>query len=370
MPATKTAATFVVDEVPSATETLTTERLKESVEALLGTPVEACDNYTATVVRQPGFHSLVAAADVAYRRHYPLVLSPDAIWLTIAQGLARHIANHAEDLRSRIVPHAGKVTLTVRRDDFARGSPENPWAEVWPEFCEKIRAHIGDTTHSLIVCDFSTTGPTERAASEVVLMDAVQSYFEYRYHTLCGIPAVTLEGSVEDWERIRERIDRLGPYDLSWWTDKIMPVIDEFVKAAKGNPTTSFWKNLYKQHKFSGGPYVSGWLVRLLPYLKQREYQGDQYTPWRTDLRNFMLEHPIDVGDQIVGLTHDRLPASVSAVPFVWNDRGEMFDYQFVAGVMAITQDLDSKALRPRVGWAVRPTPTSEPPSPWDEDSD
>jgi hypothetical protein len=365
MSATTQQTTFAVDDVQVGAELLKTERLKESVEKLLGQPVEACDSYVAAVVEQPGFHSLIAAADLAYQRHFPLVLSPDAVWLTIAQGFARHVANNAEQLRARIVPHPGKRTLIVRRDDFVRGSPENPWAEVWPAFCDQIREHIGQEAHGLVVCDFSTTGPAERAASEVVLMDCVQSYFEYSFVSACGIPAVTLEGTVEDWEKIRERAGRLGRYDLSWWTDRVGPILDEFVKAARGSPTRSFWKNLYKEDDGSGGPYVSGWLVRLLPYLKHRDYRQGRSAPWRTDLRNSMLEKPLDWGAEMCGLNHHQLPSSVSAVPFAWQYRGEKLDYQFLAGVTAITQDADTRAIRPRVGWAVRPTPTSEPRSVW-----
>jgi hypothetical protein len=376
MPATTTRTAFAVDDVPVGTGSLTTERLKDSVEKLLGTPVEACDSYSAEVVKQPGFHPLMAAADLAYQGHFPLVLTPDAIWLPIAQGFARHVANHADELRARVVPHEGKATLTVRRDDFARGSPENPWAEVWPAFCEQIREHLGADALGLVVCDFSTTGPVERAASEVVLMDCVQSYFEYSFLTLCGIPAVTLEGTVADWEEVRGRVGRLGQYDLSWWTKRVRPILDEFVKAAKGNPTRSFWQRLYKKDKKSGGPFVSGWLVRLLPYLKHREfvckipndYRAGHYTPWRTDLRNFTLERPLDLGSKMCGLKHAQLPSSVSAVPFAWHYHSETFDYQFLAGVLAVTQDADTKAIRPRIGWAVRPMPTSEPGSGWDRE--
>jgi hypothetical protein len=100
--------------------------MKGSVERLLGTPVEACDSYTTTVVRQPGFHPLVAAADLAYRGHFPLVLSPDVIWLTVAQGFARHVANNADRLRARIVPHEGRLALGVRRDDFVEHGLPRP----------------------------------------------------------------------------------------------------------------------------------------------------------------------------------------------------------------------------------------------------
>lgn len=345
--------TFAVDPVDANPELLPTEKAKASVQKLLGTPVEACDGYTADVVRQPGFHTLLAAADLAYRLHFPLVLSPDAVWLTIAQGLAAHVNNNAEALRSRFVSHDGKAAIKVRRHDFVRGSAENPWAEVFPAFCEKLREYVGEETHRLIVCDFSTTGPTEKAASEIVLMDSMQSYFSLDFQTLCGVPAVTLEGSVEDWEKVHGRVGRLGRYGLEWWTDQVREITAEFVHAARGEPNATFWRNLYKESGGSGGPYLSGWLPRLLPYLK---------TPGGgAAARNRLLEKPLDqpVGPHR-GLTYAELPASTSLVPFVWEYRGTNFDYQFVAGVLTVTQDADTRAVRPRIGWAVRPTPTKE----------
>lgn len=35
----------------------------------------------------------------AYAHHRPFVLSPDTIWLLIAQGFGQHINNNAEELR-------------------------------------------------------------------------------------------------------------------------------------------------------------------------------------------------------------------------------------------------------------------------------
>jgi hypothetical protein len=365
MTTTLVANTFAVDDVSVPSKLLSTEKAKPSVERLLGSRVEACDSYTVDVVKQPGFHSLIAATHLAYANHYPLVLSPDAIWLTIAQGLAHHVNNNAEDLRSRFVPHEGKVTIHVRRDDFVMGSPENPWPEVFPCFSDAIKNVIGADSHGLIVSSFSTTGPVEKAASEVVLMDAVQSYFEYELHTMCGIPQVTLEGTVADWEQVHERAGRLTQYGLEWWTADLLHITSEFVNAARGRPDRSFWQALYKQVGGSGGPYTQGWLVRLLPYLKTCEFKytvpGDPrtgyLTPWETTLRNPVLGRPFTDRYPFRGITSDRLPSSASQVPFVWDYLGKDHDYQFVAGVLAVSQDPDSRAIRPRVGWAVRPAP-------------
>jgi hypothetical protein len=363
---TAAQVTFAVDPVQVGRELLPTEKVHASVQKLLGTPIEASDNYHADVVEQPGFHSLIGAAHLAYQHHYPLVLSPDVIWLTIAQGLANHINNHAEELRPRFVPGQGKAVIQVRRDDFVKGSPENPWAEVWPEFSKQIKQVIGPESHAWILSDFSTTGPTERAASEVVLMDCVQSYFSYECMTLCGIPAVTLEGTAEDWESVHRRAEGLQVYGLRWWTDDLLRITSEFVAAATGDADGAFWRAMYKQQDDSGGPYTTGWLVRLLPYLKHREYkyaregdfQSGYATPWKTDRRNFLLGRPLVAKPEpFEGVTDPHLPSSASQVPFLWRYLGQDFEYQFVAGILAIEQDKASRALRPRIGWAVRPAP-------------
>jgi hypothetical protein len=145
------SVTFPVEEVFRNRSPLQTEKVSASVRKLLHGPVEACDNYNEEVAHQPGYHALIAAAHLAYSGHYPLVLTPDAIWLTITQGLANHVNNNAEQLRHRFVPHQGTEVITVRRDDFVRGSPENPWAEVWPAFSELIKTFIGNDNHTLIV---------------------------------------------------------------------------------------------------------------------------------------------------------------------------------------------------------------------------
>src|SRR5262249_1671334 len=155
-------------------------------------PVEACSRYHGRLVDRVRFHPLVAAAHRAFIDHRPLCLSPDMIWLTICQGVAHHVNAHAEQLRPRLVRHLGKAAIGVRRDDFVKGSPENPWPEVFADFSTQVRDHVGPTL-DLFRPDFTTTGPTERAAAEVVLLDAMRSYFEYTLHSLCGIPAITLE---------------------------------------------------------------------------------------------------------------------------------------------------------------------------------
>jgi hypothetical protein len=365
---TAQSMTFAVDPVEIGGELLPTEKAHVSIEKLLGTSVESCDTYHLDVVKQPGFHSLIGAAHLAYQHHFPLVLSPDVLWLTLAQGLANHVNNNAEKMRPLLVPHEGKQLIKVRRDDFVKGSPENPWPEVWPKFSSAIRKAIGPENHPFIVSEFSTTGQTERAALEIVLMDCVQSFFAYKFITMCGIPKITLEGTVEDWRKLHNKVEQLEQFDFKWWTDDVQQITMEFVRAAEGHVNQSFWRAIYKQEDASGGPYTSGWLVRLLPYLKQRKFKlakaGDVRTfyaePWQTTLRNPWVGKPLlQDADTVGGLTDCQLPSSASQAPFVWDYWGNKFDYQFVAGVLTVAQDKTSRAIRPQIGWAVRPAPQS-----------
>src|SRR5262249_32751746 len=160
-------------EVPykAAVEALLTEPPSESPEWLQpvetthavvppARPVEACSCYHGQLVADVSFHPIVAAVDLALNDHPPRVLSPGMLWLLVAQGFANHVNVNAEALRPKLVEHAGRVTIVVRRDDFIKGSPENPWPEVFSEFSQHIRGHIGATTHDLLLPDFSTTGAT------------------------------------------------------------------------------------------------------------------------------------------------------------------------------------------------------------------
>ena len=99
------------------------------------------------------------------------------MWMCITQGLSTHVNANADKLRKMFVSHEGKETLVVRRDDFVKGNPANPWPEVFEEFSEQIKKHVGPATHSLLTPEFTTTVPNEKAAAQVVLMDTLKNYY-------------------------------------------------------------------------------------------------------------------------------------------------------------------------------------------------
>ena len=130
-------------------------------------------------------HALIGAVYTAFAKNYLLMIFSGHIWICIAQGLSIHFNANTHKLRNVFVQHEGKETFTIQwqRDDFVKGSPDNPWPEVFDEFSEQIRQHIGAETHDLLTPEFTTTGPHEKAAAQVVLMDTLKDYFNSSLRT-------------------------------------------------------------------------------------------------------------------------------------------------------------------------------------------
>ena len=355
-----TSTTFAVSPVTPATAPLPVVPYHEAVTDFLGGKVESCSLYHGELVANVRSHPLIHAIHLAFADHRPLCLSPDIIWLTLTHGLALHINANAERLRHHFVKHAGKAKIAVRRDDFVKGSPENPWPEVFHKFSAVIQDHIGDA-HRLIVADFSTTGPVERAASEIVLMDAMQAYFSYVFQTICGIPSITLEGTLDDWRAIAERTRKFRQFGLDWWVDALEPILNQFVAAASGKIDQSFWDSIYQWHGEKGcgrGPFVTGWIVNLFPYLNPitddlpflNAINGAQSDSVATFRRNPWVEiKPSTVN----GPKIDHFPHLPAKAPFVWEFMTTKYQMEFIGGLIGIKQDPQTLSLRPEIGWAV-----------------
>jgi hypothetical protein len=299
-------------------------------------------------------HPLIDAVDTAFSWHWPLKISPDAIWMTIEQGFAHHVNENAESLRPRLVRHEGKVPLVVD----ACGTNETAIQQAIAGFGNLIREHTDPVMYDTLVCDFSTTSAAIRTASEVVLMDCYASYFHYEMRYVCGIPRVAVTGSVEDWERMRARIEVLATFGLEWWTKRLRPILDEFVETAKGRRNLRFWQAIYKPKDAYGDGSVTGWIADLFPYL------GD--APRR--MKNYVLESerrdwavPVERGFR-TGIGRGSFPCGLASVPVTlanWPDGREEAD--FVAGFVGVEQDVSDFSLSPVIGWCVAEKAPKEP---------
>lgn len=335
------AITFSVSEVAKEALPLPRALVSDVLRRQRLVKVEAASQPPRPYVECPAAHGLLQAVHLAYQWHYPLILSPDHIWLCIAQGLARHINENAEALRGRFVRHQGKIPLEVRRDQFIKGAPDNDWPGVFSEFSTILREHMGGR-RDLFLADFSTTDPISRTVSEVVLLGAVQKYFHYTVMSMCGIPEITLEGAPEDWAKIRQRVEVLEEFDLSWWVKELRPVVAQFEAASKGEVDRGFWQELYKRLNASGGERVSGYLNALFPYCKD---EGKKQNPW------FKIPDK-QKASSFSFPKFDDFPCGLTSAPFAWKFLTEEYPMSFVGGFFGVVQE-ENRALRPQLGWAI-----------------
>ncbi|GAA1551435.1 hypothetical protein GCM10009827_085030 [Dactylosporangium maewongense] len=332
--------TFGVDDVTPAAAPLPTRPLG----GLFPDTLAVGGDLGLTVLEPDGVHPLLSAVARAFADHRPLVLSPDAVWLTIAQGVAQHIRLHAEELRPLLVRHAGRKKLAVSIDGPVPQDAAS-WATLTDEFAGLLAKEIEDA--ELFECDFSTSTPVERTAGRVVLLDAYSPYFALWLVAVCGIPSVTLTGTVEDWRRIRGRVDALPRFGLDSWCRSLAPILDEFVGAASGAPDVAFWQRIYSPVDAYGGEVITGWVTRFYPYLAGSA----------VDRPNPMLDLPVgeprDVPrNQGPGIRSSSVPATLSRVVVHVNDQigGDNGVVALHAGLVAVAQDPDG-ALRPVAGW-------------------
>ena len=222
----------------------------------------------------PFFNGMVAA----FADHRPVSLSPDVVWMLVSQAFSQEVNADPKRFRNLFVDFDGKTDLVVQSDKKLL-DPSFDWTAVIDGFAQQIDSCTkGDAARSLIA-DFSTTGTVERMASEIVLMETTKAFFEYIVMRIsCGIPSVTLTGTVQDWQRVLDKTSGLTDMGAGSWVTDLIPVLKQFVQAADGHPDQTFWRNmvmLETPERLQGGncsnepvTKLDGWFLKLLPFDK------------------------------------------------------------------------------------------------------
>jgi hypothetical protein len=330
---------------------------RAALRSALRRPIEAMWTPARPLIACEEDHALLSAMRTAFYEHLPLRLSPDAIWLTLARGFALHVNLHAEALRHRFVRHAGKEKLVVVRTDFFPGR-DNPWDEAFAAFADQVAEHTGGMS-SLLEADFSTTAATERAVSHLIAMETFQTYFEYVMFCGCGIPSITLTGTVDDWRRVREKASKFADYGLETWIEALDPVLAEFERAKTGQVDAEFWRSIFRYRSGSGPAVMTGWANVLFPYLKDYTHSDERLipSPYLVDWRH-RFEIDIDQRGQEQwtdpqGTGIGAFPACTTSVPLkvFWGERET--DMLLVGGLIGVSQCADDHAVSAECGWVV-----------------
>ncbi|TSE04121.1 DUF4419 domain-containing protein [Aquimarina algiphila] len=349
---------FKVANVKMATNLLSTVNCKVAVQKAIGKEVYFLpEESEKKELVYSGNNIFLETVQLAYDSHRPLVLSPDIIWLAIAQGFSCHVNENFKTLEDKIFVTDKPDKIKCREDSLSKGAKH--WGKLVSSLSNETKKYTQKNLYKAMVPNFSTTTSLETTSFEVTLLESFEQAFEYVGETGCGIPYITIEGIPEDWGKIYANIDNLKGYGLDDWIDQLKPVLQEFENASKGEINTVFWKDIYKNASEYGAFYISGWIVKFFPYIKTLESDvTGSYDPetGMTKVKEVYIKNPFykDNDYLMSTLSTDDFPSGFSQIDILWNDyfNDKTIDIEVYAGFLGISQSSDI-SLKPYITYAI-----------------
>jgi len=245
------------------------------------TPVLGSSNDLVHTNGNFGFFSAVLES---YNNHWTLRTSPEDWWYSIIHRVALAIDKHStnEAVRNFFVSHEGKKELTVVSSPSTLGSE---W--FLDQMTQSIEANIKVPKYvDILKSDFSTSTGLHVICSEITIMASVQKYFTSRLTIMCGIPAVEMEGTFEDWKHLKNKFNLLRAVlkpihktvslEEKWWDD-VSGVFDHLIMTFRGKPDTNWWSKIISKKSFGSGDQVKyeGWFITEFLGLRGIEFLED-----------------------------------------------------------------------------------------------
>jgi len=294
------------------------------------------DKYIATRF----VNGFVGACITAYNEHYHLQIGPDEVWVTITSSLSRYITANAEKLRDVFVSHEGKMELEALGGGNIHSAD---YSSLIGQLSDQIDKNTKGDIRNWIECSFSTTTPESKIVSKVVLMAAMKEYFSYKMSLMCGLPKVTLQGTVEDWKEIRARVDKLPEFKdktLSAWSQVLALVLDQFVAAFTNKAVdTDFWNRIaHIQGGGSGPRYLAGWVLAFVGF---------------DDAGHYVLKDAASIkqNNDFGRMDTNDVPTATVQVPVTIDDNGKEYKTIFYAGPMLAT--FHENTVSTALDWAL-----------------
>lgn len=358
---------FIVDSVEIATIRLNEMNAQKAFENQLEKEIQFFPRELKDEQVVPGWgNCFVATIHKSFDEHRPLTLSPDVIWMAIAQGVSIHINENFKELEPFIFKTNKPDKISVRNDELSynsedlidEASTKEPWADLLQAYSDSTTAYVNDDYYDFFVPEFSTTTSYIHASYEVTMLEGFSQAFEYFGDSGCGIPYITLLGTEDDWRAIYQRIDKIEELGMKTWAEELRAVLKQFIRVYEKDVDRSFWQDIYKNHLEYGTSYVSGWFIKFFPYLEMtgelepaEDPKGIYYSRAAKEYKeNSFLE-----GNRylISRLETDDFPSGISEIDVHWNDFGTQREMKVHAGFYAIKQ-YDDLSLEPAISWAVR----------------
>lgn len=303
----------------------------------------------------PSNHGLVGTVLAAYCLHHNLVLRPDDFWVAIMTQFSFYVTANAEALRDKLVDFEGKKELTIYGDGelFTCNFGKVSTAMVDNQIAKNIK---DPEIAAWAIPNFSTTKEEDRIVCAISLMSSLQNFFKYKCALECGIPNVTLLGTLDDWKELRKRVDKILEFQvpnvehLDTWVCFLQKVTDNLVFNYE-NPnhpdTLKFWDNVAEDDSGGSGPsYTNGWIGVFSSWTAKGEWQGIcEMEEYAFSSNKIPTEWPVlDTEDLTVGIV---------SVPLLVDDNGCEYHCHMFAGQLGyeVIDDENKDTIYSRSDW-------------------
>lgn len=308
----------------------------------------AVSGVTRTNVLADGASLAVATVHGCFDQHVPLSLSPAVIWYLIVHEVAQHIKLNADRYADIFTSSPGERQVILVEDHSLRYSEPSDWLGSISLVRDHLRAAVTDRTLGLFLPVFTNSAHEDETALLVAFMDSISPYYEFGWATMCGIPAIELQGEPGDWAIVHDQAGRLAAAfpGLDGYFADLLPVLAKIAGTAAGGVVDElFWTSIYKFGEESGGPYANGWITAFFAHVNSQSgpVPRQEFGWQELASRNF------------AGFTTNQFPSHLSRVPFRWRYQADgesrEIPMSFVGGVLGVDQI--GSALAPQLGVAV-----------------
>lgn len=186
--------------------------------------------------------------------HLGIVITPDILWFTVLNELVAVVKESPEPYRHLFTDSHEKKIITVKTED--------PVVMPLNRLVGALRQHV-PTDMGKFVPEFSTTSQRSRHAMYAAFCDLCSPYYDYCMY-LCNFPAISIQGTPDDWCALGEEWLGLKPLFASTgkWFDTVASIL---MSCYENFNDSQWWQSMFMLEQCGSGHQttVSGWFSEL-----------------------------------------------------------------------------------------------------------
>jgi len=239
--------------------------------------------HSTKLVKPMTHNNFINTALAAYNGHIPWRIRPDDIQTALQMAFATCF-NNMQNCHM-FVAHQGKMKLSVANTRFDVNY-----------FCDAFKTMMRDNIKDPEFIDaftthYTTTTPLLSTVGNMILMNTLKEYFSFEMVLSCGIPAIMMEGTLEDWQKLKAFYEYFKNFfretELKEWFPHFDIIMEMFIEmrhlkdtdeddAEAPDHIKELWKRVisYVPEGSGGDTILGGWIRLFVPYTEKNKLIG------------------------------------------------------------------------------------------------